>query len=54
MRTHAAVSATPKLRLGDTEVARIGLGTNRLRSTAENVALVKAAVAAGVSRAAAC
>ena len=36
------------LRLGDTEVTRIGLGTNRLRNTPENVAFVKAAVAAGV------
>jgi len=36
------------LRLGDTDVARIGLGTNRLRNTAENVAFVQAAVAAGV------
>jgi pyridoxine 4-dehydrogenase len=43
------VRATPKLRLGDAEVVRIGLGTNRLRSTAENVAFVKEAVAAGVS-----
>jgi pyridoxine 4-dehydrogenase len=43
------LSATQKLRLGDAEVARIGLGTNRLRNTAENVAFVKAAVAAGVS-----
>jgi aryl-alcohol dehydrogenase-like predicted oxidoreductase len=36
------------LRLGDTEVARIGLGTNRLRNTRENVAFVSEAVAAGV------
>jgi pyridoxine 4-dehydrogenase len=36
------------LQLGDVEVARIGLGTNRLRHTPENVALVKEAVAAGV------
>jgi pyridoxine 4-dehydrogenase len=43
------VSATPTLRLGDAEVTRIGLGTNRLRNTGENVALVKEAVAAGVS-----
>jgi pyridoxine 4-dehydrogenase len=38
----------PKLRLGDTEVPRIGLGTNRLTNTAEHAALVKDAVAAGV------
>jgi pyridoxine 4-dehydrogenase len=43
------VNATPKLRLGDTEVARIGLGTNRLTNTPEHVAFVKEAVAAGLS-----
>src|SRR5438876_10102595 len=37
-----------KLRFGDTEIARIGLGTNRLRNTPANVAFVKEAVAAGV------
>ena len=37
-----------KLKVGDTEVARIGLGTNRLRNTPANVAFVKEAVAAGV------
>jgi pyridoxine 4-dehydrogenase len=37
-----------KLRFGDREVARIGLGTNRLTNTPENIAFVKAAVAAGV------
>jgi pyridoxine 4-dehydrogenase len=37
------------VRLGDTEVARIGLGTNRLTNTPENVAFLKAAVAAGLS-----
>ena len=36
------------LRIGDTEVARIGLGTNRLAHTRDNVAFVHAAVAAGV------
>jgi pyridoxine 4-dehydrogenase len=36
------------LTLGETPLARIGLGTNRLRNTAENVAFVRAAVAAGV------
>jgi aryl-alcohol dehydrogenase-like predicted oxidoreductase len=36
------------LRLGDTEVPRIGLGTNRLRKTSENVAFVQEAVAAGL------
>jgi aryl-alcohol dehydrogenase-like predicted oxidoreductase len=43
------VTATPKLNLGDTEVSRIGLGTNRLTNTAEHVAFVNEAVAAGVS-----
>jgi pyridoxine 4-dehydrogenase len=37
-----------KVTLGDTEVARIGLGTNRLRNTPENVELVRQAVAAGI------
>src|SRR5919206_5260948 len=36
------------LRIGDTEVARIGLGTNRLAHTRENVAFIREAVAAGV------
>ncbi len=34
--------------LGDIEVRRIGLGTNRLRNTDENVAFIRAAVDAGV------
>jgi pyridoxine 4-dehydrogenase len=38
----------PKLRLGDTEVPRIGLGTNRLTNTREHVALLKEAVANGL------
>ena len=37
------------LKLGDVEVTRIGLGTNRLTNTPEHVELVKGAVAAGVS-----
>ena len=36
------------LTLGGTEVARIGLGTNRLIHTAENVELIRRAVAAGI------
>jgi aryl-alcohol dehydrogenase-like predicted oxidoreductase len=36
------------VRLGDTEVARVGLGTNRLTNTRANVEFVRAAVAAGV------
>lgn len=34
--------------LGDVEVSRIGLGTNRLRNTDENVAFIRAAVDAGI------
>jgi pyridoxine 4-dehydrogenase len=41
--------AKQTLRLGDTEVARIGLGTNRLTNTREHVAFVRQAVAAGAS-----
>ena len=36
------------IRLGGAEVCRIGLGTNRLRDTKENVAFIRAAVDAGV------
>src|SRR2546423_580778 len=36
-------------RLGDVELTRIGLGTNRLRNAPENVAFIRAAVAAGVN-----
>jgi pyridoxine 4-dehydrogenase len=36
------------MKLGDIEVSRMGLGTNRLTKTPDHVALVKAAVAAGV------
>src|SRR5256885_14957123 len=43
-----APSWTGSMNVGDIDVARIGLGTNRLTKTAENVAFVKAAVAAGV------
>jgi pyridoxine 4-dehydrogenase len=43
------MNSTTKIRLGDAEVARIGLGTNRLTNTGEHVAFVKEAVAAGVS-----
>jgi len=37
------------LMLGDTEVARIGLGTNRLTNARERIAFLREAVAAGVS-----
>jgi pyridoxine 4-dehydrogenase len=40
------VAVAPRLRLGETEVTRIGLGTNRL--TPEDVAFVREAAAAGI------
>ena len=43
---HMAVAKT--VRLGDAEIARIGLGTNRLTNTAEHVELVRDAVRAGI------
>jgi aryl-alcohol dehydrogenase-like predicted oxidoreductase len=43
------LNATAKLRLGDTDVTGIGLGTNRLTKTPEHVTFVKQAVAAGVN-----
>jgi aryl-alcohol dehydrogenase-like predicted oxidoreductase len=36
------------VKLGNIDVARIGLGTNRLMRTRDNVALIRSAVAAGV------
>jgi len=36
------------VKVGDIDVARIGLGTNRLAKTRENIAFIKSAVAAGV------
>ncbi|HEY6651222.1 MAG TPA: aldo/keto reductase, partial [Actinomycetota bacterium] len=36
------------LRIGDTDVARIGLGTNRLTNTPQNVAFIREAVELGV------
>ncbi|TMC84224.1 MAG: aldo/keto reductase [Chloroflexi bacterium] len=36
------------MKVGDIDAARIGLGTNQLTKTPDNVALIKAAVAAGV------
>ena len=41
-------SPAVKIELGDTEVPRVGLGTNRLTSTSENVTFVREAIAAGV------
>jgi pyridoxine 4-dehydrogenase len=43
------MEVTPRLRLGATEVTRIGLGTNRLTRTPEHIALVRQAVDAGVN-----
>ena len=42
------MNARSTLRLGDTEVARIGLGTNRLTRTPDNVSFVEEAVVAGI------
>jgi pyridoxine 4-dehydrogenase len=40
--------SSTKLRLGEAEIIRMGLGTNRLTNTPRNIAFVKDAVAAGV------
>jgi aryl-alcohol dehydrogenase-like predicted oxidoreductase len=45
---NAELDPAATLKLDGTEVARIGLGTNRLANTPANVAFVKEAVAAGV------
>jgi aryl-alcohol dehydrogenase-like predicted oxidoreductase len=42
------VSVPRTIRLGDTEVTRMGLGTNRLTRTPERVQFVRDAVAAGI------
>ena len=39
---------TKSVKLGDRNVARIGLGTNQLTTTRDNVAFIRAAVGAGV------
>ena len=39
----------PTVTLGETQLGRTGLGTNRLTNTTENVAFIREAVAAGVS-----
>jgi aryl-alcohol dehydrogenase-like predicted oxidoreductase len=44
-----SANTTPTLKFGDIEVARIGLGTNRLTNTREHSAFVKEAVAAGLN-----
>jgi aryl-alcohol dehydrogenase-like predicted oxidoreductase len=43
------VSVEQTIRLGDAEVTRIGLGTNRLTNIPENVAFIREAVAAGLN-----
>lgn len=43
------MTAAPTLKLGDTEVARIGLGTNRLTNTPQKVEFIRQAVAAGAN-----
>jgi len=35
--------------LGDTEVKRLGMGSNRLEHTPQNIEFVRAAVAAGLT-----
>ena len=45
--TSSCVHHEPKLRLGEAEIVRMGLGTNRLTNTPRHIALVKEAVAAG-------
>lgn len=43
------LNPSPTVRIGDADVVRIGLGTNRLANTPANVAFVKEAVAAGIN-----
>ena len=43
------MATTTALTLGETTLTRIGLGTNRLTNTPQNVAFVREAVAAGVN-----
>jgi pyridoxine 4-dehydrogenase len=42
------IQPSPYVKLGDIDVTRIGLGTNRLTNTPEHLAFVRSAVAAGV------
>jgi pyridoxine 4-dehydrogenase len=48
-RLHRGMTVARTLQLGDQEVTRIGLGTNRLTNTPENVAFIREAVAAGLN-----
>jgi pyridoxine 4-dehydrogenase len=43
------VATTTRLTIGETNLTRIGLGTNRLTNTPQNVEFVRGAVAAGVN-----
>jgi pyridoxine 4-dehydrogenase len=43
------VATATKLTIGETALTRIGLGTNRLTNTPQNVAFVREAIAAGVN-----
>lgn len=45
---HSTESTTGRVRLGDAEVTRIGLGTNRLHNTEAHVAFIRAAIDTGV------
>jgi pyridoxine 4-dehydrogenase len=45
----SVVSVARTLKLGDTEVTRIGLGTNRLANTRRNISFLREAVAAGLN-----
>jgi pyridoxine 4-dehydrogenase len=47
-RTPSSPHHEPKLRLGEAEILRMGLGTNRLTNTPTSIAFVKEAVAAGI------
>jgi aryl-alcohol dehydrogenase-like predicted oxidoreductase len=42
------IESSTTLRLGDVEIARVGLGTNRLTNTPAHVDFIKEAVAAGI------
>ncbi len=44
------MSTNRTVRFGDVDVTRIGLGTNRLTNTPENVAFIRDAVAAGIQQ----
>src|SRR5438270_6514422 len=46
--TSSSTHHEPKLRLGEAEIVRMGLGTNRLTNTPTSIAFVKEAVAAGI------